>query len=265
MGIYWIIISVIYCVATCLICIKLATQKNKNTIVAGLLGFFLGIISVLYYGFTKSEDIKSKGIDTNSNTYTIVYAAVLVVVVAFLLAFVSQVLKPQQDKNVELDTKIHKLNALNIKVAKQDVEKTFEQAFVREVIDGEVRYEIYTVDGSEKYLVPVRGQGLWGPIWGFVSVNDDKSTIYGADFQHESETAGLGAIITEKSFQERFNGKKIFESDKVAISVVKKGNEGTLKPENVVDGITGATLTSNGVDAMIKDGLTKWIATQNEK
>ena len=196
-------------------------------------------------------------LNTNSNTYTIIYAAVMVVIVAFLLAFVYQVLKPLQDKNVELDTKIHKLNALNIRnLAKSDVEDVFDKAFV-ESKDG---YEIFTIDGQQKYLVPVKGQGLWGPIWGFIAVDDDQNTIFGADFQHESETAGLGSLITEQSFQQQFCGKKICAegSEEAAIAVVKTGKEGGLKPENVVDAITGATLTSNGVDQMVRNGLKNW-------
>lgn len=208
-------------------------------------------------------------LNTNSNTYTLIYASVLVIVVAFLLAFVYQALKPMQDRNVELDTKIHKLNALNQRnLDKNDVEALFAKLFVESLTTSSgVEYEVYDVQGARKYLVPVRGQGLWGPISGYITVDADRQTIFGADFQHESETAGLGALITEQWFQEEFCGKKIFAADSsnVAITVCKKGNHGALADENVVDGITGATLTSNGVDAMLKDGLTKWIATQHEK
>ena len=195
-------------------------------------------------------------LNTNSNTYTIIYSAILVVVVAFLLAFVYQALKPMQDKNVELDTKIHKLNALNIRnLDKGEVEQKYEEVFVEVKDEDGVRYEIYSVEGQQKYLVPVKGQGLWGPISGYIAVDEDKNTIYGADFQHESETAGLGALITEQWFQDEFKGKKICSGDEVVISVVKKGKAGDMNPENYVDGITGATLTSNGVDAMVKNGL----------
>ena len=86
----------------------------------------------------------------------------------------------------------------------------------------------------------------------------DCQTVFGTYFTHESETAGLGARIVEDWFQTSFNGKKLFaedNSDAVALSVVKKGKQGTLAPENYVDGVTGATLTCDGVDAMIKDGL----------
>ncbi|MDO5447939.1 MAG: FMN-binding protein [Prevotellaceae bacterium] len=197
-------------------------------------------------------------LNTNSNTYTIVYSAILVVVVAFLLSFVYQSLKPMQDKNVALDTKIHKLNALNKRdLDKADVEKIYADAFVEECNEDGVSYEVFNVDGQKKYLVPVKGQGLWGPISGYIAVDEDKNTIFGTDFQHESETAGLGALITEQKFQDSFKGKKIFAegTDEVVISVVKSGKAGDIDASNYVDGITGATLTSNGVHSMINEGL----------
>lgn len=198
----------------------------------------------------------AKKLNTNSNAYTIIYSAVLVVIVAFLLSFVFQALKPLQDKNVELDTKIHKLNALNIRnLNKSDVETTFNGVYKSSEYVGEVNYEIYLVDGQTKYLVPVKGQGLWGPISGYIAINDDANTIFGADFQHEGETAGLGALITEEYFQTRFCGKKISDEStgEILISVVKAGKAGSS--EYNVDGITGATLTSNGVDEMVRTGL----------
>ena len=199
-------------------------------------------------------------LNTNSNTYTIIYSAVLVVIVAFLLAFVYQALKPMQDKNVELDTKIHKLNALNVRgLNKSDVDKTYDSLSVAQATKKNVTFEVFEVDGEQKYLVPVKGQGLWGPIWGYISIDKDKNTIFGADFQHESETAGLGALITETKFQNEFKGKKICAegSEEVAITVAKKGKS-TAAEENTVDAITGATLTSNGVNDMVNAGLKDW-------
>ena len=196
--------------------------------------------------------------NTNSNIYTIVYSAILVIIVAFLLSFVYQALKPMQDKNVALDTKIHKLNALNMRnLNKADVDKIYADAFVEEINADGVTYEVFDVDGQKKYLVPVKGQGLWGPISGYIAVDEDKNTIFGTDFQHESETAGLGALITEEAFQKSFCGKKIFAdgTSDVVISVVKSGKAGDMDASNYVDGITGATLTSNGVHTMINEGL----------
>ena len=198
-------------------------------------------------------------LNTNNNTYIIVYSTVLVVVVAFLLAFVASALKPQQDANVKIDTMQHKLNALNIRgLEKTTVEAKYaELKMAEETMQfGEDSVELFKVDGQTKILVPVKGRGLWGGIWGYVALDDDFNTIFGTDFQHESETAGLGALITEQWFQESFRGKKVCDAEgNIAISVVKKGKQGNLAAENYVDGITGATLTSNGVDAMLKESF----------
>lgn len=216
---------------------------------------------------TPKETPKKKGLDTNGNAYTIIYSTVIVVVVAFLLAFVVSALKPQQDANVKIDTMQHKLNALNIRgLDKAVVEEKFNDLKIGEEVMGDVTVEEFAVDGSTKYLVPVSGRGLWGGIWGFIALDDDLNTIYGTDFQHESETAGLGALIAEQPFQDSFRGKKVFAegASEVTLSVVKKGKQGDLAPENFVDGITGATLTSNGVDAMLKECLIKVVKTNAE-
>ncbi len=200
---------------------------------------------------------KKKGIDTNSNTYTIIYAAVIVVIVAFLLAFVSSVLKPTQDANVMRDKKNQILISLNITGLKgADIDSKYASVVTNEIPQGsQVVYEA-NVDGSTKYVLPVKGRGLWGSLWGYISVNEDKQTVYGTYFDHEGETAGLGARIKERWFQEQFNGKSIFdENGNVALTVVKAG---TSKSAMEVDGVTGATLTSNGVAGMVKDGLTNY-------
>ena len=213
---------------------------------------------------------KKKGLDTNSNTYIIVYSIVLVVVVAFLLAFVASALKPQQDANVKIDTMQHKLNALNIRgLEKSDVEAKYAELkhYSKEtILIGEDSVEFFEVDGQRKILVPVKGRGLWGGIWGYVALNDDYNTIYGTDFQHESETAGLGALIAEQPFQESFIGKKVFDDNcNILLTVVKKGKQGDIAPENYVDGVTGATLTSNGVNDMLKQSMRDFVESVGAK
>ncbi len=228
--------------------------------------------------------------NTNKNSYTIIYSAVLVVIVAFLLAFVSSALKPTQDKNEALDKKKQILAALNIRnlATLDEVEAKYAEVVVADmVIDsaGTVVKEgkekdkdgfavstkeisstclpvyVCNVEGETKYLVPMTGRGLWGGLWGYVSVNSDLQTVYGAYFSHESETAGLGALIAEEKFQDQFKGKHLFADDstRVALTVVKNGK---VEPgcENVqVDGITGATLTSNGVANMVNQGLQQYV------
>ncbi len=192
--------------------------------------------------------------NTNSNAYTIIYASVMVIIVAFLLAFVASSLKPIQDKNVALDTKKQVLASLNIRDC-ADVESTYAEVLGNQDQNEEILNA--NVNGEEKLVIKVKGAGLWGPIWGWISVNKDGETVYGTYFNHEGETAGLGARITEQWFQDGFQGKKIFENGDVALGVYKSGKApaGLSVEDHVVDAITGATLTSNGVNDMIQQGL----------
>ena len=139
-------------------------------------------------------------LNTNNNVYIIAYSCVMVVIVAFLLAFVSSTLKPRQDVNVALDKKKQILAALNIRdLSDQESEAKYaevvlkDEAFNLNSADYKAgNYKIYEcqVNGEKKYVVPVYGMGLWGAIWGYVAVNEDGNTIYGAYFNHDSETAG---------------------------------------------------------------------------
>ena len=114
------------------------------------------------------------------------------------------------------------------------------------------------VDGQTKYVFPVYGAGLWGGIWGYVALNEDKDTVYGVYFSHASETPGLGAEIATEHFQNEFVGKKTLENGAVALGVVKNGK--VEKPDYQVDGISGGTITSVGVDAMLKACLNSYIS-----
>ncbi len=195
-------------------------------------------------------------LNTNTNSYIIIYSAILVVVVAFLLAFIFQALKPMQDANVALDLKKQILYSLNIRGldGKQAEEKYAEVVKKEGEVNGQ-KYYACNIDGEDVLVVSLKGMGLWGGISGFVSIHGDENpTVYGAYFNHESETAGLGAEIKDsKAWQEKFIGKKVFVdgSQNVALSVVKNVED----PETQVDCVTGATLTSNGVNDMIKAGL----------
>ncbi len=200
-------------------------------------------------------------LNTNSNSYIILYSAILVVIVAFLLAFVYQALKPMQDANVALDTKKQILYSLNIR----DLDGAAAEAKYAEVVKSETDengQKVYNcmVDGTALYVLSLKGMGLWGGISGYISVyENDGPTVYGAYFNHESETAGLGAEIKDsQAWQEKFIGKKVFKGDldHVALSVVKKVDD----PDTQVDCVTGATLTSNGVNDMLHEGLKSLIA-----
>ena len=219
--------------------------------------------------------------NTNSNSYTIIYASVMVVIVAFLLAFVSSSLKDIQNKNQELDTKKQILAALNIRDVK-DAETEYNKYVKGDMlmnVDGTLtentgefatNYEkeakeqqrlhvfVCEVDGQTKYVVPVYGAGLWGAIWGYIALNEDKDTVYGTYFSHASETPGLGAEIATEHFQNEFVGKKTLEDGSIALGVVKNGK--VEKPEYQVDGISGGTITSVGVDAMLKACLGSYMS-----
>ena len=193
--------------------------------------------------------------NTNSNAYIIIYSAVLVVIVAFLLAFVYQALKPMQDANVALDVKKQILYSLNIRnLDGAEAEAKYAEVVKEEKENEDNGQKVYEcqIDGKNIVVVSLKGMGLWGGISGYLAV-DPEGKVYGAYFNHESETAGLGAEIKDsQEWQEKFIGKKIWdEQGNVVLSVVKKVDN----PESQVDCVTGATLTSNGVDAMLKDGL----------
>ena len=197
-------------------------------------------------------------LNTNSNTYIIIYSAVLVVIVAFLLAFVFQALKPMQDANVALDVKKQILYSLNIRgLDGEEAEAKYKEVVKEEVEAEGLKYYACEIDGQPKYVFPLIGMGLWGGISGFLSVNEDLNTVFGAYFNHESETAGLGAEIKDsQAWQEKFQGKKIFDANgEVALSVVKKVHN----PETQVDCVTGATLTSNGVCDMLRDCMKEYM------
>ena len=202
-------------------------------------------------------------LNTNSNAYIIIYSCVLVIIVAFLLAFVYQALKPMQDANVALDIKKQILYSLNIRgLDGAEAEAKYDAVVKSEEKIDNLTYYICEIDGKKKYVFPLDGMGLWGGITAFVSVDDDLNTIYGAYFNHESETAGLGAEIKDsQEWQEQFQGKKIYdENGKVAIDVVKGADDKAFE----VDVVTGATLTSNGVADMLRSDLNEYISKLKE-
>lgn len=218
----------------------------------------------------EAEKASKKGIDTNSDLYAILYSAVVVVIVAFLLAGVSSALKPMQDANVELDKKKQILASLNEKNL-PDAAARYDALIVADPIinvNGEVVAEeggfevandavsednlplyVAEIDGAKKYILPMTGNGLWGAIWGYLALNDDCNSIYGVYFSHASETPGLGAEIAGDKFQKLFPGKKVYnEGGEVALAIVKKVTDEAVQ----VNAISGATITSNGVADMLK-------------
>lgn len=221
-----------------------------------------------------------KGLNTNSNVYTIVYAAVMVIIVAFLLVFVSQTLKERQTANIINDTKQQILSALNLReqadvastysmVIKadalmqangslQDYKGEFNTSYKSEFDKGNLHVFVAEIDGQKKYVIPMNGLGLWGTIWGYIALNEDRNTVYGIYFSHSSETPGLGGEIAGTKFQDRFPGKLVVNGRDVALKVVKYG-KADKSSKYEVDGVTGATITSTGVNTMINKVLSAYI------
>lgn len=220
----------------------------------------------------------------NSNIYTIIYSIVLVVVVGVVLSVVYQALRPKQLENIANDTKKQILASARIAPEPgQSISELFDQHIVSSYIVNasgnrvdngenpfdvnmslEVKkpaderllpvYECKTKDGM-KFIVPVYGAGLWGPIWGYIAFDNNGNTIYGAYFSHEGETPGLGAEIEKPAFQNQFDGKDIFSPDGqyTSIAVVKTGKEPQGKAW--VHAVSGGTITSQGVQKMLYDSL----------
>jgi len=225
----------------------------------------------------------------NSNSYQILYAAVMVLLVGSVLALIYMALKPKQDENIANDTRKQILSALHIAAPDESqVKETYEKYIIQDLLvdaqgnivdstenvafdvqmksnvklpDAERKLPVMKCkmdDGSTKYVLPVYGAGLWGPIWGYIAMNDDGNTIYGANFSHEGETPGLGARIADNDFQDAFQGKHLFKDGEFKnVVVLKKGQTATNGAEQV-DALTGATITSRGVSDMLADCLARY-------
>lgn len=195
-------------------------------------------------------------INTNGNVYTIVYATVMVIIVALLLAVVSAALRPRQDANVKLDTQKQILSSLNERTLSDTEAQTRYEEIITEVKCDKCNLAWFeaNLNGEKKYIIPVRGAGLWGPIWGYIALNDDKATIFGVFFNHEGETPGLGGEIKNyEVFQKQFEGKKVLGANGEGMMIEKAGNGGD------VDCISGATITSKGVETMLHTCLGEYV------
>ena len=152
----------------------------------------------------------------------------------------------------ENGNRVEGADAFAVDVAKQSKEAASERLLPV--------YECTLADGSVKYILPMYGAGLWGPIWGYVSVDADGTTIYGAYFAHQGETPGLGAEIEKPAFSSQFSGKKLIKNGSfVPVAVVKAG-QAPAGDADYVDGISGGTITSKGVGAMIDNCLKPYSA-----
>lgn len=226
-----------------------------------------------------------------SNTYIVAYATILVVIVATVLSFAAIELQPMQQANVKTEKMGAILNAIGAgdgAAAAADKNAYIETEFAKYItgaffVDSsgtqsnapveEVLASLNDLpavfaaksampvfvatlqrDGATttEYVVPVTGKGLWGPVWGYIALDEDCNTIDGAVFDHKSETPGLGAEIASKPFQNQFIDKQIFNKDGIFVSIdLLKGKGSSAGNPYAVDAISGGTLTSNGVKAML--------------
>ena len=226
-------------------------------------------------------------INKDSNIFTFSFAIIMVLIVAISLAVVSESLSSMKKANKEDKKKINILSAIKVDCNRDNASELYQEYIKESVvinssgkpiegenidafyIDVKKQYRnkalskedkifplfIAEKDGSKYYITPLVGSGLWGPIWGFVAFEKDCNTVFGASFDHKTETPGLGAEIRESFFEDEFIGKKILDENSsfVSIDVVKGGaKEGSY---HQVDGITGGTITSDGVTNMLRADL----------
>lgn len=229
--------------------------------------------------------------DRNSNNYTLIFSSVMVVVVAVLLSVASIALSPFQQRNMRIEKMTNILSTIGVTTSPGEAEAAFQKYITDQVVlnstgesvkgdvkafdidlkkeqdkakTGKAGSQLYPLfvskkDGESFYIIPVRGKGLWGPIWGYVAIKGDMNTILGVSFGHKSETPGLGAEIEMAYFIDQFPGKKIFDDAGKFVSV--KVIKGGASPTDLhgVDAVSGATVTSNGVSEMLQRTLANYI------
>lgn len=224
--------------------------------------------------------------DRNSNTYTFVFAIIMVIIVAAGLAFTATTLKPLQAENVRKEKMQNILSTIGINVSRDEASVNFEE-YVKEQLalnaDGSVNSEVEAFkvdlgkelkkssddqsfpmyvaekDGKKYYIIPLYGSGLWDAIWGYIALDDDKNTIVGASFDHKGETPGLGAEINQSWYEDQYIGKTIFSEsgDFVSVKAIKGG--APVGDKHNVDAISGGTITSDGVTNMVEERLKNYL------
>ncbi|MGB5652195.1 MAG: Na(+)-translocating NADH-quinone reductase subunit C [Robiginitalea sp.] len=234
-------------------------------------------------------------LNTEKNLYTVLFAALMVVVVGSILAYLASGLKPFIKENERFEKQQNILYAMGVNdnegtgsvsfIGTDRVEEVF-TSYIKEqlVISGDQITEddqAYLIDmkkqlaarkkgqpfklpvyigekeGKKFFILPMYGKGLWDAIWGFIAL-DENMIVQGVYFDHKAETPGLGANIKERFFMDDFQGESIMEDGRlVGIKVIKGNNDPANmdKEDNAVDALAGATITGNGVTSMISESL----------
>jgi Na+-transporting NADH:ubiquinone oxidoreductase subunit C len=220
-------------------------------------------------------------INKESNGYVFGFTITLIAVVAIVLASLATGLKEKKEINGIAKKRMDILSAIQIASTRETADKVFNQyikstvvinsqgqvlegedAFLidvkaqdrdKQLKDDQKKYPLFLAekDGEKLFIIPVVGKGLWGPIWGYAAMKEDMRTVYGVSFGHKGETPGLGAEIEQKFFTDLWVGKAFADASMnfTPIKVVKKGSG--VDPSQQVDGITGGTITSKGVEEMM--------------
>ncbi|SOE22556.1 Na+-transporting NADH:ubiquinone oxidoreductase subunit C [Spirosomataceae bacterium TFI 002] len=225
----------------------------------------------------------------HNNRYTFLFAIGISCITAVILVLTSQTLKPLQEVNIALDKKSSILKSVGIYTTESaEIESIYNSSVTEMVVnsqgevlealnadkiqmknevkkaDAERSLPLYVYNGEDGkyYIVPMYGVGLWGPIWGYVSIQDDFNTVNGSFFDHKGETPGLGAEISEIAFQDQFKGKKMLndQNNFISVHVVKSSAKVEYGNEHRVDAISGGTITSVGVDEMIANCVEPYYA-----
>ena len=244
-------------------------------------------------------------VNKESNSFTFGFAIALVIVIGVVLAALSEGLKPYKEKNVRVKKQLDILSAMmdvekegitrenaevefkkyvnlddaiildykgNVKKGKEgkdafdiDIKKEYRDKTLSEEDKNYPLFIAKDKSNKKRYIIPVVGKGLWGPIWGYICLKEDMNTVLGVSFDHKTETPGLGAEINKPFFMDRWKNSKIMEDKVFRKYEVVKDNSGPTE-EWKIDGITGGTITSKGVEEMVNRTL-KIYATyfQNKK
>ncbi|MDC8003266.1 Na(+)-translocating NADH-quinone reductase subunit C [Aureisphaera galaxeae] len=238
-------------------------------------------------------------INTEKNSYTIIFSILMVIVVGALLATIAQVLKPTITENKRIEKQQNILYAMGVNendessanfVAETDAAKLFEQYITEQLViangSAQADDKAYLIDvkkeqakakageerrlplfvgekdGKKYYIAPIRGKGLWDAVWAYVAM-DENMVVQGAYFDHQGETAGLGANIKERYFMDDFIGEHLLDASGNFVGIaISKSNADPLnkdKQDNEVDAIAGATITGDGVSAMIRNDLKLYV------
>ncbi len=211
-----------------------------------------------------------------SNRYVLMFMSSITIVVGFLLSMAATALSERQERNVQIDMKKNILRSLDIpedaskKLTADEIESLFE-TYIKTIevnemgnvvdADGQIVYVKVENDLETGYSIPISGKGLWSTIYGYLAIEPDGETVKGITFYRHGETPGLGGEIEKDWFTSNFKGKKIVTPDGVPCSIeIVKGmvEKGHPKEYCMVDGISGATMTTKGMNVFMDQDLKKY-------